>query len=42
LRPLAAATAEVDGYLSGGEIAALKLDAAWVIRSACKSVGVAG
>ena len=31
-----------DGYLSGSEIAALKLDADWVILSACNTAGPAG
>ena len=39
LTPPATATAEDDGYLSGSEIAALKLDADWVILSACNTAG---
>jgi CHAT domain-containing protein/tetratricopeptide (TPR) repeat protein len=31
-----------DGYLSGSEIAALRLDADWVILSACNTAGPAG
>jgi CHAT domain-containing protein/tetratricopeptide (TPR) repeat protein len=42
LTPPATATAEDDGYLSGSEIAALKLDAEWVILSACNTAGGAG
>jgi len=42
LTPPAAATAEDDGYLSGSEIAALKLDADWVILSACNTAGGVG
>jgi CHAT domain-containing protein len=42
LTPPATATAEDDGYLSGSEIAALKLDADWVILSACNTAGGAG
>jgi CHAT domain-containing protein/tetratricopeptide (TPR) repeat protein len=37
LTPPAAATANDDGYLSASEIAALKLDADWVILSACNT-----
>ena len=37
LTPPAAATTEDDGYLSASEIAALKLDADWVILSACNT-----
>jgi CHAT domain-containing protein len=37
LTPPAVATAKDDGYLSGSEIAALKLDAEWVILSACNT-----
>jgi len=39
LTPPPTATAEDDGYLSGSEIAALKLDAEWVILSACNTAG---
>jgi CHAT domain-containing protein len=42
LTPPATATPEDDGYLSGSEIAALKLDADWVILSACNTAGGAG
>src|SRR6516165_901113 len=42
LTPPTTATAEDDGYLSGSEIAALKLDAEWVILSACNTAGGAG
>jgi CHAT domain-containing protein len=42
LTPPATATADDDGYLSGSEIAALKLDAEWVILSACNTAGGAG
>ena len=42
LTPPTTATAEDDGYLSGSEIAALKLDADWVILSACNTAGGAG
>ena len=42
LTPPAKATQEDDGYLSGSEIAALKLDAEWVILSACNTAGGAG
>ena len=42
LTPPAAASEEDDGYLSAGEIAALKLDAEWVILSACNTAGGAG
>jgi CHAT domain-containing protein len=42
LTPPAKATDEDDGYLSAPEIAALKLDADWVILSACNTAaGVA-
>jgi CHAT domain-containing protein len=37
LTPPAAATEEDDGYLSASEIAGLKLDADWVILSACNT-----
>ncbi len=37
LTPPAAPTTEDDGYLSASEIAALKLDADWVILSACNT-----
>jgi CHAT domain-containing protein len=39
LTPPAAATEEDDGYLSAPEIANLKLDADWVILSACNTAG---
>jgi CHAT domain-containing protein len=42
LSPPMRPTAEDDGYLSGSEIAALKLDADWVILSACNTAGGAG
>ena len=42
LTPPARATAEDDGYLSGSEIASLKLDADWVVLSACNTAGGAG
>jgi CHAT domain-containing protein/tetratricopeptide (TPR) repeat protein len=42
LSPPAQATADDDGYLSGGEIASLKLEADWVILSACNTAGGAG
>ncbi|PPD31319.1 MAG: hypothetical protein CTY20_00850 [Hyphomicrobium sp.] len=42
LTPPATATEDDDGYLSGSEIAALKLDADWVILSACNTAGGAG
>jgi CHAT domain-containing protein len=42
LTPPSTATSEDDGYLSGSEIAALKLDADWVILSACNTAGGAG
>ncbi|MDX2290142.1 MAG: CHAT domain-containing protein [Hyphomicrobiaceae bacterium] len=37
LTPPSSPTPEDDGYLSGGEIASLKLDADWVILSACNT-----
>jgi tetratricopeptide (TPR) repeat protein len=42
LTPPKAATADDDGYLSGSEIAGLKLDADWVILSACNTAGGSG
>jgi CHAT domain-containing protein len=39
LTPPDVATEEDDGYLSMGEIAGLKLDADWVILSACNTAG---
>jgi CHAT domain-containing protein len=42
LTPPATATPEDDGYLSGSDIAGLKLDADWVILSACNTAGGAG
>ena len=42
LTPPQTATAEDDGYLSGSEIATLKLDADWVVLSACNTAGGAG
>ena len=39
LTPPAQASEDDDGYLSAGEIAALKLDADWVILSACNTAG---
>lgn len=42
LTPPETASAEDDGYLSGSEIAALRLDADWVILSACNTAGGAG
>jgi len=39
LTPPDLATTEDDGYLSGSEIASLKLDADWVILSACNTAG---
>jgi CHAT domain-containing protein/tetratricopeptide (TPR) repeat protein len=41
LTPPADASAEDDGYLSASEIAALKLDAEWVILSACNTAAAA-
>jgi CHAT domain-containing protein len=42
LTPPQTATDEDDGYLSASEIANLKLDAEWVILSACNTAGGAG
>ena len=42
LTPPVEATEEDDGYLSAGEIAALKLEADWVILSACNTAGAGG
>ena len=42
LTPPAEATPEDDGYLSASEIAGLKLDADWVILSACNTAGGSG
>jgi CHAT domain-containing protein len=42
LSPPKIATEDDDGYLSGSEIASLKLDADWVILSACNTAGGAG
>jgi CHAT domain-containing protein len=42
LTPPAVPTDTDDGYLSGSEIAALRLDADWVILSACNTAGPAG
>jgi CHAT domain-containing protein len=42
LTPPAKATPQDDGYLSGSDIAGLKLDADWVILSACNTAGGAG
>jgi CHAT domain-containing protein/tetratricopeptide (TPR) repeat protein len=39
MTPPAAATAEDDGYLSASEVAGLRLDADWVILSACNTAG---
>ena len=39
LSPPATATAKDDGYLSASEVAGLKLDADWVILSACNTAG---
>jgi CHAT domain-containing protein/tetratricopeptide (TPR) repeat protein len=41
LTPPAQASEEDDGYLSASEITALKLDAEWVILSACNTAGAA-
>ena len=41
LTPPLAATADDDGYLTATEIAGLKLDADWVILSACNTAGSA-
>jgi CHAT domain-containing protein len=37
MTPPGKATEEDDGYLSASEIAALKLDADWIIHSACNT-----
>jgi CHAT domain-containing protein len=42
LTPPKTATPQDDGYFSGSEIAGLKLDADWVILSACNTAGGAG
>lgn len=42
LTPPATATPQDDGYLSASEIAGLKLDAEWVILSACNTAGGTG
>ena len=42
LTPPATATEEDDGYLTASEIAGLKLDADWVILSACNTAGASG
>jgi CHAT domain-containing protein/tetratricopeptide (TPR) repeat protein len=42
LTPPEKATEYDDGYLSAGEIAGLKLDADWVVLSACNTAGGAG
>jgi CHAT domain-containing protein len=42
LTPPANATEEDDGYLSASEIAALKLDADWIVLSACNTAAAAG
>jgi CHAT domain-containing protein len=42
LTPPASASEADDGYLSASEIAGLKLDADWVILSACNTAGPAG
>ncbi len=39
LTPPASASADDDGYLSASEISLLKLDAEWVIMSACNTAG---
>jgi CHAT domain-containing protein len=39
MSPPTIATVDDDGYLSGSEIAGLKLDADWVILSACNTAG---
>ena len=39
LTPPAAATQADDGYLSSSEVSALKLDADWVVLSACNTAG---
>jgi CHAT domain-containing protein len=39
LTPPLTATAKDDGYLSASEVAGLKLDADWVILSACNTAG---
>ena len=39
LSPPSIATPEDDGYLSASEVAGLKLDADWVILSACNTAG---